>query len=144
MLDDAALAAKLAIERGQQCFINITRHLPASHPIRYEAAADVPEDLAKTTLLECDLDPFTVGGQATLFLALSLLRDARAEDFYFTRDVCSRVICETEDDEILDYIHRFDHVYDTRRESARSEKVGRNDPCPCGSGKKYKRCCAGK
>jgi preprotein translocase subunit SecA len=21
-----------------------------------------------------------------------------------------------------------------------SEKVGRNDPCPCGSGKKYKRC----
>jgi preprotein translocase subunit SecA len=23
----------------------------------------------------------------------------------------------------------------------RSEKVGRNDPCPCGSGKKYKNCC---
>ena len=22
-----------------------------------------------------------------------------------------------------------------------SEKVGRNDPCPCGSGKKYKNCC---
>ena len=20
-------------------------------------------------------------------------------------------------------------------------KVGRNDPCPCGSGKKYKKCC---
>jgi len=20
--------------------------------------------------------------------------------------------------------------------------IGRNDPCPCGSGKKYKRCCA--
>ncbi|MGH6777570.1 MAG: SEC-C metal-binding domain-containing protein, partial [Bradyrhizobium sp.] len=20
-------------------------------------------------------------------------------------------------------------------------KVGRNDPCPCGSGQKYKRCC---
>ena len=24
---------------------------------------------------------------------------------------------------------------------ARSGKVGRNDPCPCGSGKKYKKCC---
>lgn len=23
----------------------------------------------------------------------------------------------------------------------RSEKVGRNQPCPCGSGKKYKKCC---
>jgi preprotein translocase subunit SecA len=22
-----------------------------------------------------------------------------------------------------------------------SQKVGRNDPCPCGSGKKYKKCC---
>ncbi|MBQ6907461.1 MAG: SEC-C domain-containing protein, partial [Clostridia bacterium] len=20
-------------------------------------------------------------------------------------------------------------------------KIGRNDPCPCGSGKKYKKCC---
>lgn len=28
-----------------------------------------------------------------------------------------------------------------RREPVRSEKiVGRNDPCPCGSGKKYKNC----
>jgi len=24
---------------------------------------------------------------------------------------------------------------------AQSEKFGRNDPCPCGSGKKYKKCC---
>ena len=23
----------------------------------------------------------------------------------------------------------------------RGDKVGRNDPCPCGSGKKYKKCC---
>ena len=23
----------------------------------------------------------------------------------------------------------------------KSEKIGRNDPCPCGSGKKYKHCC---
>lgn len=23
-------------------------------------------------------------------------------------------------------------------------KIGRNDPCPCGSGRKYKRCCLGK
>ncbi|MBR2769144.1 MAG: SEC-C domain-containing protein, partial [Solobacterium sp.] len=22
--------------------------------------------------------------------------------------------------------------------------VGRNDPCPCGSGKKFKKCCMGK
>ena len=27
---------------------------------------------------------------------------------------------------------------------AHSNKVGRNDPCPCGSGKKYKNCCGKK
>ena len=26
----------------------------------------------------------------------------------------------------------------------RNAKIGRNDPCPCGSGEKYKRCCLGK
>jgi len=25
-----------------------------------------------------------------------------------------------------------------------SKKVGRNDSCPCGSGKKYKKCCLAK
>lgn len=25
-----------------------------------------------------------------------------------------------------------------------SDKIGRNDPCPCGSGKKYKQCCLSK
>ena len=33
-------------------------------------------------------------------------------------------------------------VQDSHAEPARREqKVGRNDPCPCGSGRKYKKCC---
>ena len=28
-----------------------------------------------------------------------------------------------------------------KKEPRRVKKVGRNDPCPCGSGKKYKKCC---
>lgn len=32
-----------------------------------------------------------------------------------------------------------------RKPIVKEEKIGRNDPCPCGSGKKYKKCCgAGK
>ena len=30
------------------------------------------------------------------------------------------------------------HTHEPRRTDP---KVGRNDPCPCGSGKKYKKCC---
>ena len=32
-----------------------------------------------------------------------------------------------------------------KREPVKAEKtVGRNEPCPCGSGKKYKQCCGKK
>jgi hypothetical protein len=31
------------------------------------------------------------------------------------------------------------HSYKMSKES--DYKIGRNDPCPCGSGKKYKKCC---
>ncbi|OGO04405.1 MAG: preprotein translocase subunit SecA [Chloroflexi bacterium RBG_13_54_8] len=52
-----------------------------------------------------------------------------------------------------DLVHTIYHVDMKKRESspqaaasrpqgvAADKKVGRNDPCPCGSGKKYKRCC---
>ena len=30
---------------------------------------------------------------------------------------------------------------DPRASTGSTKKVGRNDPCPCGSGKKYKKCC---
>lgn len=31
--------------------------------------------------------------------------------------------------------------YQKRNQVIREKKIGRNDPCPCGSGKKYKYCC---
>ncbi len=33
------------------------------------------------------------------------------------------------------------HFPNAGQTSHRGEKIGRNDPCPCGSGKKYKKCC---
>ena len=35
-------------------------------------------------------------------------------------------------------------LYKEQKESTtirKGKKIGRNDPCPCGSGKKYKKCC---
>lgn len=39
---------------------------------------------------------------------------------------------------------RRKELYKEQKQSktvVKGEKVGRNDPCPCGSGKKYKKCC---
>ena len=41
------------------------------------------------------------------------------------------------EDEIIHYVPNDPYVNPLRA-------VGRNDPCPCGSGEKYKRCCLGK
>ena len=37
-----------------------------------------------------------------------------------------------------------DHVFREYAQPVGKSKIGRNDPCPCGSGKKYKRCCLDK
>jgi hypothetical protein len=38
----------------------------------------------------------------------------------------------------------YDPYYDNEPYVRPEPKIGRNDPCPCGSGKKYKKCCLAK
>jgi len=33
------------------------------------------------------------------------------------------------------------HGHIEKKPVVKGQKIGRNDPCPCGSGKKYKKCC---
>jgi hypothetical protein len=45
-------------------------------------------------------------------------------------------------DDILDEKRRKELAKEWRiSKQAKSTKTGRNDPCPCGSGKKFKKCC---
>ena len=47
-------------------------------------------------------------------------------------------------DELDNLIKESNEPYndtDNKNKSTPNSKVGRNDPCPCGSGKKYKKCC---
>ena len=50
------------------------------------------------------------------------------------------LFCSNAFSEIFDYIS----TEPTAQPTAPARKVGRNEPCPCGSGKKYKNCCGGK
>ena len=54
-------------------------------------------------------------------------------------------------DAMREYAHLGRSIYQARleagdleQEPSRRAKIGRNDPCPCGSGKKFKKCCEGK
>jgi preprotein translocase subunit SecA len=51
------------------------------------------------------------------------------------------------DEDIADLIRQeTEFEWEDIRDDLASEekKIGRNDPCPCGSGKKYKKCHMGK
>jgi uncharacterized protein len=51
-------------------------------------------------------------------------------------------ICDAAAGSIAAQVSRLHRPAEAPPVSARPAKTGRNDPCPCGSGKKYKRCCA--
>ena len=42
------------------------------------------------------------------------------------------------EEKMAEIVKQYKASKTVRRESP---KIGRNDPCPCGSGKKYKHCC---
>ena len=45
-------------------------------------------------------------------------------------------------DEFQETIHRIKQLkVESYKKESGKKKIGRNDPCPCGSGKKYKYCC---
>ncbi len=75
---------------------------------------------------------------------------ARSENGPQERDAIEWLRAEL-DGELLDTMReRFVRVRDGVRATAsedgarcRAERTGRNEPCPCGSGKKFKRCCLG-
>jgi hypothetical protein len=141
VLDGAVTEAK-ALDVGREIFISMTRHLPEGDPYRYAEASAVPDDLAMTTALEFDGFPWDKRDIVTLFAAATFLGRARAEDFYFPREVVTRVIVETTPEEIAEYVWRLDATVALAPSTVhRAPKPGRNDPCSCGSGEKFKRCC---
>ena len=106
-------------------------HIYAQSPVREDASYDHAEFVVSATLDGSLQSVETVEGCA------------RAQ---------ARVIAETWVASLADAHERFTEQYaDVREVAVRNleraprrrsgRKIGRNDACPCGSGKKYKRCC---
>jgi len=74
----------------------------------------------------------------------------KVEEIYSIPDLYQHIITTwsgyTEEfEEEVDYEDTpFNLDFNSTKQQAVSTKIGRNEPCPCGSGKKYKKCCGGK
>ena len=104
-------------------------------------------DMRKEAWSEIVDDELTIFLTPMLRLAYEIDPDALIPDF-----AGKPLTDEQRDDVLLDLCEAvgamFDYLEPHRRSlpsppaaSERSAKIGRNDPCYCGSGKKYKKCC---
>lgn len=105
-------------------------------PVVFAGFLDGINTSLKTAL---DLDSLTEESEITLDIDMEKL-------FYNMHLAKASWLYEMKEwDNILSAEKRAEIVAQYRSDViAHSDKVGRNDPCPCGSGKKYKNCCLKK
>jgi len=68
--------------------------------------------------------------------------DPKEKDVFGDRN-SDNIVCYAVQHEIDHFLGKLiiDHEIKSEPIKNKNKKIGRNDPCPCGSGKKYKKCC---
>lgn len=96
-------------------------------------------DGINTSLADGELDLDTLDENSTVSLKVDFeklyfnMLNAKA-DWLYNLSQWDAILTEEKRTEIL-------HQYRASKVFVAAPSVGRNDPCPCGSGKKYKKCC---
>ena len=108
--------------------------------------AAIPEATARALLPSFHGSWLTHGTSelaARLALAMPWLARARPEELFLPREF-AQILPETGIGEVGEMMTAYAKGRWLSRPEPRKSapRVGRNDPCTCGSGKKFKRCCA--
>lgn len=139
-IEGAEEREQAALELGRGFCVVMGEPLPEGHALLFVRPEDVPESLARTALLALDANTWDETVRNMLFLALPLAARASAEDFYFPREVVRAWYGAWEPEETLERLTRLSKLIPKQAPVRKSETIGRNAPCSCGSGKKWKRC----
>jgi hypothetical protein len=125
---------------GAATGVSLAPHVPEGSPFRFEREEDVPEELAMTLAVNHRGD-FTqrVDYVKALFVMLPWAARAEPEQLYLPQDFIHTAHGPWTPEQTLAILRGW--VADARTPPPRPEGPTRNGPCPCGSGKKYKRCC---
>jgi hypothetical protein len=116
--------------------------LPEGHPQRWDRPEDVPDDLSLSAVAYVEHSMLGAGAQRQLaFLALPWLARANADDLYVPDQHIEMHGNTFRSELTLQALEQYARYYKTGRPARTGARPGRNEPCTCGSGKKYKRCC---
>jgi len=140
MNKEAELRAE-ALDLGRGFAAVRLRDLPESSPHRATAPDQVPDDLALPALFGAWVDGHN-GDRANdvTLLGVVAASRARAEDFYFPATVRHALGEEDLADTGESLVAMRKTLQGPRAPVRQEVRPGRNAPCPCGSGAKYKRC----
>lgn len=94
-------------------------------------------------------DPLVEYKHESYNLFKELIKEIKADTVKFLFN--ARVVTESEQEKMKESAYKNLAAGNLQESSLQSKihepvkvkKIGRNDPCPCGSGKKYKKCCGG-
>ncbi len=144
MLDRPALAEEVVIDYGQQF----------ASALREDGAEPAPPELVRSYGIVNPADAFVpiVGGSDPSFrilLRLAAVCSAAGRDaeVLFLPEADSLRLAKGTSTALarsnIDWLMKSRLDEPPARRPVTRARVGRNEPCPCGSGKKTKRCCAG-
>jgi hypothetical protein len=129
-------------KNGAQRIIELGAGLPAGHPLRWDAPEQVPDELAMSALPAYDESMLVPNERRiTPFLALPWVVAAAPDELYVPARFIEIYGGAFDPDRTREMLDRYARYHWIGQPALAEERPGRNQPCSCGSGKKYKRCC---
>jgi hypothetical protein len=133
--DPDGATAEVAAE-GAKTLVALGSRLPDGSPHKFARTEDVPQELALLVAANRGHESFHTSAMLSLPW---VAKRVTALELYYPEEMERALRGEWSIEEVEDVYrrHRGKPVPVTRE----GANVGRNDPCGCGSGRKYKKCC---
>jgi len=140
MLEDPEFWREEALDMVRAFARALLSDLAPAMVARYGGAGHVPDQVATALSVQVPAPLRDEQGSTLLFGALPLYSRMAPEDLYLPAQVVEAVpmLGPAEFGELQVALWEANRV---REPVVAAPVPGRNDPCPCGSGRKYKKCC---
>ena len=141
LMEEAEQNTAIGTIMGQTLARDYGFAFPPDSPYQFKNLEDVPRDLALAILAGREGD-WVTSSDEVMMCVISMVALAREppEMLYLPRDYLACVRGPWNEDDSERLVKRARDAVGVQKPVQVEEKPGRNDPCSCGSGKKYKKC----